>query len=216
MPRFRSRARNYLITFPQVPENVQRFFDEGTPFLDRVKADFGDPRCCRIGREHHGDGGIHYHIYLSFNTIATINSAQAFDYFGTHGNIKPIRRTPEKSFDYAGKEEMYDWTTANPHDHLLNVASMIQISGQISSAAQIKNHFCTLYVRRLQEIGCYPIRGSSSTPTYTIPIRSPNINHRPSLHRMNATLSSWNGSNRHTLENHEMRGKLSSLALRPT
>lgn len=104
MPRFRSRARNYLITFPQVPENVQRFFDEGTPFLDRVKADFGDPRCCRIGREHHGDGGIHYHIYLSFNTIATINSAQAFDYFGTHGNIKPIRRTPEKSFDYAGKE----------------------------------------------------------------------------------------------------------------
>lgn len=110
------------------------------------------------------------------------------------------------------RREMYDWTTANPHDHLLNVASIIQISGRISSAAQIKNHFCTLYVRRLQEIGCYPIRGSSSMPTYTIPIRSPNMNHRPSLHRMNATLSSWNGSNRHTLENHEMRGKSAGAA----
>ena len=113
------------------------------------------------------------------------------------------------------RREMYDWTTANPHDHLLNVASMIQISGQISSAAQIKNHFCTLYVRRLQEIGCYPIRGSSSTPTYIIPNRSPNMNHRPSLQRMNATLNSENGNNRRILENHEMRGKLSLLAAGP-
>ena len=107
-----------------------------------------------------------------------------------------LRRTPPRPSSERGVDDSNKWT-------------------DIISCPD-KESFLHAVRERLQEIGCYPIRGSSSTPTYTIPIRSPNINHRPSLHRMNATLSSWNGSNRHTLENHEMRGKLSLLALRPT
>nr|WIW72185.1 MAG: replicase protein [Cressdnaviricota sp.] len=105
MPRrFQVRARNLIITFPQVPEHLQHEFDAGTPFLERVTANFGNPLCCRLGRERHSDGGIHYHIYLGFDKIVTVNSATAFDYFGAHGNIKSIRRTPHKVFDYVGKD----------------------------------------------------------------------------------------------------------------
>ena len=105
MPRrFQVRARNFIITFPQVPEHCQHEFDAGTPFLERVTANFGNPLCCRLGRERHADGGIHYHIYLGFDKIVTVNSATAFDYFGTHGDIKSVRRTPHKVFDYVGKD----------------------------------------------------------------------------------------------------------------
>lgn len=104
MPRFRCRARNLIVTFPQVNENAQRQFDAGTPFLERVQQDFGNPVCLRLGRERHEDGGIHYHVYIGFDKIVSINSATAFDYFGAHGNIKSIRRTPHKVFDYVGKD----------------------------------------------------------------------------------------------------------------
>lgn len=104
MPRFRCRARNLIVTFPQVNENAQRHFDAGTPFLERVQQDFGNPVCLRLGRERHEDGGIHYHVYIGFDKIVSINSATAFDYFGAHGNIKSIRRTPHKVFDYVGKD----------------------------------------------------------------------------------------------------------------
>lgn len=104
MTRFRCRSRNFIITFPQVPEHIQHEFDAGTPFLERVTANFGNPLCCRLGRERHSDAGIHYHIYLGFDKIVTINSSTAFDYFGAHGNIKSVRRTPNKVFDYVGKD----------------------------------------------------------------------------------------------------------------
>lgn len=104
MPRFRCRSKNFIITFPQVNENVQPRFDAGTPFLEHVTADYGNPICCRLGRERHADGGVHYHVYLSFDKIVSVNSATAFDYFGAHGNIKSIRRTPHKVFDYVGKD----------------------------------------------------------------------------------------------------------------
>lgn len=104
MPRFRCRARHFIITFPQVPENVQPRFDNPSDFVERITADFGNPLCVRLGRERHSDGGIHYHIYLGFNKIVSINSATALDYYGTHGDIKSVRRTPEKVYDYVGKD----------------------------------------------------------------------------------------------------------------
>lgn len=172
MPRFRCRARNFIITFPQVAENVQPRFDNGTTFLERVTADFGNPLCCRLGRERHADGGVHYHVYLGFDKIVSINSATAFDYFGAH------------------------------------VMGLIQISGLISSAATLKNHFCQRYVSRLQEIGCYPISASSNTPIFITPRRSRNTRPRLSLWRENAILRSPSGRIRQPLGTVDPRGKL--------
>ena len=105
MTRFRSRAKAFILTFPQCNEDVQQeFTDNGGNFPQLVEHDLTSPLCCRIGRERHADGGVHFHVFLSFESPVTVNSANQFDYFGSHGNIKPIRTTPRRVWEYVGKD----------------------------------------------------------------------------------------------------------------
>jgi len=105
MARFRARAKAFILTFPQTSEDVQRqFSSNGGTFLESVQRDFEDPVCIRIGRESHSDGGIHFHVFLSFESPVTVNRPDAFDYFGAHGNIKSVRSTPRKVYDYVTKD----------------------------------------------------------------------------------------------------------------
>lgn len=115
MARFRARAKAFILTFPQTTEDVQReFVDNGGTFLEYVQRDFTDPVCIRIGRESHSDGGIHFHVFLSFESPVTVSSPDAFDYFGSHGNIRSVRTTPRKVYDYVGKDDdvVYEYGTA--------------------------------------------------------------------------------------------------------
>lgn len=115
MARFRARAKAFILTFPQTSEDVQReFVDNGRTFLEHVQRDFTDPVCIRIGRESHGDGGIHFHVFLSFESPVTVSASDAFDYFGSHGNIRSVRTTPRKVYDYVGKDGdvVYEYGTA--------------------------------------------------------------------------------------------------------
>lgn len=104
MPRFRCRSKNFIITYPQVGEDVQHRFDNPSDLIEIISRNIRDPLCARLGREHHQDGGVHYHLYLGFDKIVSINKPDAFDYYGPHGNIKSIRRTPEKVHRYVGKD----------------------------------------------------------------------------------------------------------------
>lgn len=115
MARFRARAKAFILTFPQTSEDVQRkFSSDGGTFLEFVQRDFEDPVCIRIGRESHSDGGIHFHVFISFESPVTVQSPNAFDYFGSHGNIKSVRTTPRKVYDYVGKDNdvVYEYGTA--------------------------------------------------------------------------------------------------------
>lgn len=42
--------------------------------------------------------------FILASTRLSLSTRTAFDYFGTHGNIKSVRRTPNKVFDYVGKD----------------------------------------------------------------------------------------------------------------
>lgn len=103
--RFRARASAFILTFPQVNNVVEsRFIDDGGDFLDHVQQDFGPVVGLFIGRERHADGGVHFHVFVSFESPVTVNRPDAFDYFGAHGNIKSVRSTPRKVYEYVTKD----------------------------------------------------------------------------------------------------------------
>ncbi|QOQ72540.1 hypothetical protein [bubaline-associated gemykrogvirus] len=111
----------------------------------------------------------------------------------------------------SARMETSDLTTGSHQQRLAHVTGLIQISGLISSAATLKNHFCQRYVSRLQEIGCYPISASSSTPIFITPRRNRNTRPRLSLWRENAILRSPSGRIRQPLGTVDPRGTYASL-----
>ena len=111
----------------------------------------------------------------------------------------------------SARMETSDLTTGSHQQRLAHVMGLIQINGLISSAATLKNHFCQRYVSRLQEIGCYPISESSTTPIFITPRRSRNTRPRLSLWRENAILRSPSGRIRQPLGTVDPRGTYASL-----
>lgn len=59
---------------------------------------------CRIGKETHKDGGIHYHAFCVKESRFISRDPRKFDVAGHHPNIKPILRTPENAWAYVAKE----------------------------------------------------------------------------------------------------------------
>lgn len=59
---------------------------------------------CIIGRELHGDGGTHLHVFVDFGRKYYSRRTDVFDVRGCHPNIEVSRGTPEKGFDYACKD----------------------------------------------------------------------------------------------------------------
>jgi hypothetical protein len=58
---------------------------------------------CRIGRELHKDGGVHYHAFCMKDKRFVTRSARAFDVDGYHPNIEPVNRTPHRAWAYVSK-----------------------------------------------------------------------------------------------------------------
>lgn len=107
---FRVRAKTFIITYPQVNNgDDQHEFDsdlQETPgnYREFAESRLGDICCARFGREHHEDGGIHYHMFIGLSEATTIRSPDWLDYLGKHPNIKSVRYTPGTVWDYVGKE----------------------------------------------------------------------------------------------------------------
>lgn len=91
------RAKYLLLTYSQVDE------DEFNPLHIKHLID-GMGGKCRIGRELHKNGGVHYHAFCVKEKRFITRDPRKFDLHGFHPNIEPILRTPEKAWAYAVKE----------------------------------------------------------------------------------------------------------------
>lgn len=59
---------------------------------------------CLISKEYHKDGGTHYHALLYFEKRFQTRNVHHFDVQGRHPNWLTVRSTPERAWDYVGKE----------------------------------------------------------------------------------------------------------------
>lgn len=59
---------------------------------------------CIIGREHHVDGGIHFHAFVDFGRKFRSRRADVFDVDGCHPNITKSYGNAAGGFDYATKD----------------------------------------------------------------------------------------------------------------
>lgn len=105
MSSFRFASKTVLLTYSQVDnETINAFLSPASHHFDHVASTLRTPCMYRLGREQHQDGGTHFHVFLSFGERVNSRNERLFDFGSSHPNIQIIRRTPEKAFDYAGKD----------------------------------------------------------------------------------------------------------------
>lgn len=105
---FRVRAKRILLTYSQV--GVHWDYHGLAQLIGRLGARG------IICRELHQDGGIHYHALLVFDRAYQTRDVTHFDVGNTHPNIKPIRFTPRKAYDYCRKDGDVVWTNLSDED----------------------------------------------------------------------------------------------------
>lgn len=105
MASFRLRAKTFLLTYAQINDAAPSFFDRADAHWKFIQCLNGTPTRYRMGRELHEDGGVHCHVFISWEDPIRTRNQRIFDYAGTHPNIKTVRGTPEKAWDYAGKDD---------------------------------------------------------------------------------------------------------------
>jgi len=94
---FLLRAKYILLTYSQVDEDVFH------PIEIKHLIDGLGGRC-RIGREFHQNGGVHYHAFCVKDKRFISRDPRKFDIAGFHPNIEPILATPDKAWEYAIKD----------------------------------------------------------------------------------------------------------------
>lgn len=92
---FHCNARYFLITYAQCGDLSE------WAVLDHF-VELGAE--CIIGREHHQDLGLHFHVFIDFGRKFRSRKTDVFDVQGRHPNIQASRGTPEKGYDYAIKD----------------------------------------------------------------------------------------------------------------
>ncbi|KAN0085082.1 hypothetical protein V8E54_001549 [Elaphomyces granulatus] len=94
------RAQRYLLTYSQVPDTFDR--DGLGPFLRSI---FEKATCITVAvEEHPTTGGYHLHSYVDASTPFVINEPSLLDWSDCHPNIKPVRTTPHKAYQYTLKD----------------------------------------------------------------------------------------------------------------
>lgn len=96
---FRINRLDIFLTYAQVgdaftAEDLQQFIRGKTG---------ADPVCCRIGKEAHSDGNLHYHVYAKWSKKLDTKDERYFDFHGKHPNIE----NPKNAADvwaYCGKD----------------------------------------------------------------------------------------------------------------
>lgn len=110
MPGYRLRGKHFLITWSQVDWGVT---------WDDVQALLVGPigaTAYSVGREHHADGGIHFHAYVAYDRSQDRTIRDQWDLSGQHPNIKAKRSKPEQesAHTYTKKDGdfiEYGWDT---------------------------------------------------------------------------------------------------------
>lgn len=100
---YRLQAKHILLTYSQVTSE-DAFVRDAKAHFNHCSSLLGPLDLYRLGRELHQDGGTHFHAYLSPKSKCATRNARLFDYAGFHPNVRGIRTTPWKSWDYVGKE----------------------------------------------------------------------------------------------------------------
>lgn len=90
------RQKYILLTYSQVDEEEFRWENIVATIIKHGGV-------CRIGREFHKDGGVHFHAFCMKEKRFITRSPRAFDVDGYHPNIEPIKRTPHRAWAYVSK-----------------------------------------------------------------------------------------------------------------
>lgn len=99
---YRLQAKNILLTYSQV-DNEDVFVRNPSAHFEHCCSVWGPIDVYRLGRELHQDGGTHFHAFIGTSDRCSTRNARLFDFDGYHPNVRAIRTTPGKAFDYAGK-----------------------------------------------------------------------------------------------------------------
>lgn len=101
---FRTQAKNYFLTYSQcdVPKDALLAFLQSIAPIDEY---------C-IAQEHHEDGNLHLHAFISFKEKFSSRNQRVFDCNGFHPNIQ-IVRNKKKCIEYCLKEDV------DPLTHIL-------------------------------------------------------------------------------------------------
>ena len=104
--RFRIRAQRFIITYSQ----IQADFDQNklgpflkSKFFDHDKLVHQEYILIAV-EDHPNSGGYHVHIYVDVGDNFIINEPTTLDYCGYHPNIKAVRTTPFKVYEYVLKD----------------------------------------------------------------------------------------------------------------
>ncbi|ANC51606.1 RepA [Sewage associated gemycircularvirus 3] len=96
---FRFAAKYGLLTYAQIGDrDVEEFGWRVSDMFGSLGAE------CIVGRESHGDGGLHIHAFFMFERKFQSRNVRVFDMDGCHPNIVRGYSTPEDGARYAIKE----------------------------------------------------------------------------------------------------------------
>lgn len=99
---FRFQAKRCLLTYSQVDGKIE----DHKQIIEGIGN--GLPPDIRIsrwvcGREHHRDGGLHFHCYLEFTAKVNSRDPRLFDVRDCHPNIRRVK-DPKRAIAYAMKD----------------------------------------------------------------------------------------------------------------
>lgn len=94
---FRLQRKDFFLTYPQSNLDINQLYD----FFNKER----NIQYYCIGKEHHQDGGIHFHVYAYYDRLKDVRNERYFDLDNEHPNI---RLQPTKSIletiNYCKKE----------------------------------------------------------------------------------------------------------------
>lgn len=97
---FRVNARHFAITYPQCDLSPEEFCEQ----FGQLHGDSG--ASFRAASELHDDGGLHWHVALTFPKRYDLTNARAWDLDGFHPNIQAARDYGQW-FDYISKDGVF-------------------------------------------------------------------------------------------------------------
>lgn len=103
--KFRISSKSILCTYPQVPEAWSHESVKASLEGIWIKKAWSNKHFI-IAQEEHKDGGIHYHVAMSFHKKVDIKNANDLDIMGRHGNYQGIKEWPN-TVRYCTKDKKY-------------------------------------------------------------------------------------------------------------
>ncbi|EGO20879.1 hypothetical protein SERLADRAFT_441268 [Serpula lacrymans var. lacrymans S7.9] len=103
-PNFRWSARNMLLTYSQIGDRPNQALSDAIARLSPQPAEWA------AVREHHQDGGSHWHVIVKFDVPIRSRNPAFFDVDGIHPNVKMLAsaKSVRDAWTYLQKEEGAD------------------------------------------------------------------------------------------------------------